>query len=246
MSTLPTLERELLTTAHRRAARPAWRRSRRRTGLLALLAVVAIGGGATAAAEILRAPIVTGRPIPAAANPPAPRQLGTGQGELDALTQPATPTTTLPAQLQANITEETVSGENPSLGRKALTTSWGDTFWLLPAADGKVCLLVNGGGGGCSPASQIASGTFNGVMPCHHGGAVYNGLLPNDASDISLTLDDASQQPLTVTNNVWATQIPRDHAQPTTLNWTHNGTRQHAPTSPLPPAAPGSADRCSS
>src|SRR3954454_14015992 len=108
MSTLPTLERELLTTAHRRAARPAWRRSRRRTGLLALLAVVAIGGGATAAAEILRAPIVTGRPIPAAANPPAPRQLGTGQGELDALTQPAPPTTTLPAQLQANITEETV------------------------------------------------------------------------------------------------------------------------------------------
>jgi hypothetical protein len=246
MSTLPTLERELMTAAHRRAARPAWRRNRRHPGLLALIAVAAIGGGATAAAQIVRAPTQTGRPIPAAPNPPAPHQLGTRQGQLDALTQSATPTTTLPAQLQTNITQETVSGENPRLGRKALTTPWGDTFWVLPAADGKVCLLLNGGGGGCSPARQIASGTFNGVMPCHQGGAVYDGLLPNDASDISLTLDDGSQHQLTLTNNVWATQIPRNQAQPTTLNWTHNRTRQHAPTSPLPPAAPGSTDRCPS
>lgn len=244
MSTLPSLEHELLSAARRLAARPAWRRSRRRSGLLALIAVVAIGGGASGAAQVLRAPVVTGRPIAAAPNPPAPQHLGTRQAELGALVQPATPTTVLPAQLQTNIREQTVSGENPRLGRKALTTSWGDTFWVLPAADGKVCLLVNGGGGGCSPAGQIASGTFNGVAPCHQGGAVYDGLLPNDATDISLTFDDGRQQRLTLTNNVWATQVARDRAQPTTLNWTHNEIRRHAPTSPLPPAAPGSGDRC--
>jgi hypothetical protein len=245
MSTLPTLERELLHAAQRLTiTRRPWHRGRRRSGLLALIGVAVAGAATAAATQMLPAPPTIGRAITPPPNPATPQHLTTRQATLDVLTQRASPTTTLPARMQANISQQTVAGENPRLGRKALTTPWGDTFWVLPAADGKICLLVNGGGGGCSPAKQIAGGTFNGVLPCHRGGAVYMGLLPTDATDASLTLDDASQTALSVTNNVWAARIPRNQPQPVTLNWTRHGAAHHAPTSPLPPPIPGNDDLC--
>lgn len=246
MSTLPALERELQLAAARLAASPSWHR-RRRTWLLTLAGTIVLAGGAAASATHISGGSLVGlgKPTAPQADPPAPRALGTRQRQLDALRQPLRPETTLPQPLQANIREVTVSGENPRLGRKAVTAPWGDTFWVVPAAHGKVCLLVNGGGGGCGPAAQIDTGTFSGVAPCHAGGAVYDGLLPNGAADVALTLRDGTQRRLTVTNNVWAFQIALDRPQPTTISWTSpRGVRRHAPIGGLPPPGPGGSTTC--
>lgn len=175
---------------------------------------------------------------------PAPvDHLSVAQGQLDALRQPASAATTLPAQIQATIRDVTIAGENPALGRKALTAS-GHTFWVVPAADGKVCLLQGGGGGGCSPVAQIGDGTFSSLAPCAQGGALHAGLLPNDATDATLALEDGSQRSVTVTNNVWSIQIPLGQPQPTTITWTQNGSQKQAPIGAIPPPAPGQTSTC--
>jgi hypothetical protein len=84
-------------------------------------------------------PTTVGERIAPVPRPATVRSTDPAQQTLDVLAQPLTAETQLPAQLQAHLIESTLAGENPSLGRKALTTSFGDTFWVVPAADGKIC-----------------------------------------------------------------------------------------------------------
>lgn len=247
MSTLPGLEHELRLAAARLTSATPPRRVRRRTWLLTLAGAVVLAGGAVATAtQFSGAPVEIGKSTAPVASPPTVQKLGSRHAQLDALKQPVSAASTLPADMQASIREQTVAGENPRLGRKAYTAPWGDTFWVVPAANGKVCLLVNGGGGGCSPANQIDDGTFNGVAPCHEGGAVYSGLLPNDATDVELILRDHTQRALRVVNNVWAAQIALEDPQPTAIAWTQDARRRRAVTSPMPPPSPGGDTTCSS
>jgi hypothetical protein len=208
------------------------------------IAAVATLGATSAIAGVTSTPTTVGERIAPVPSPATVRSTDPAQQTLDVLAQPLTAETQLPAQLQAHLSESTLAGENPSLGRKALTTSFGDTFWVVPAADGKICLFVNGGGGGCSPASQIDSGTFSGLMPCAEGGVVHYGMLPNAATGASLTLSDHSSRALTITNNVWAIQIPADHPQPTALSWTQSSSPHQAPVGAPPPPAPGATTTC--
>lgn len=201
-------------------------------------AIVATVMATSAIADVVSGSSVVGQRIAPVSSPPMVRSADASQARLDVLSQPLTSATRLPAQLQARLSESTLAGENPGLGRKALTTSFGDSFWVLPAAGGKVCLFVNGGGGGCGPASQIDSGTFSGLMPCAEGGVVHYGMLPNGARDAALILADGGSRALTITNNVWAVQIPRDQSQPTTLRWTQGSIERQAPVGAPPPPAP--------
>jgi hypothetical protein len=242
MSTLPDLEHELLHAAQRAtAARP----SRRRRGAIATAAAaLLLAGGATATAQIWHPLWSVGTPTAPVPGPAVVHAVDAGQRGLDVLRQPLTAATALPQQLRENLSATTIAGENPDLGRKALTTSFGDTFWVVPAADGKICLLVNGGGGGCGPASQIDDGTFSGLMPCAQGGVVHYGMLPNGAADTSLTLPDGATRDVTVTNNVWAIQIARHAPQPKSLSWTQGAVREQAPIGSPPPPTPGTTSSC--
>jgi hypothetical protein len=237
MTTLPHLERELLHAARRTTA---LRPSRRRKGVAAVIVAGLLAGGATATAQLVDPPWTVGKRIAPVPGPAVVRAVDARQQTLDVLRQPVTAATALPARLRANLSESPMAGENPSLGRKAVTTPFGYTFWVVPAAAGKICLFVNGGSGGCGPASTIDDGTFNGMAPCDGGGVVHYGMLPNDATDASLTLPDGAARAVTITNNVWAVQIPRDQPQPMSLTWSQRGTPRQAPIGALPPPAPGS------
>jgi hypothetical protein len=241
MSTLPNLEQELLLAAQRTAnMRPRWHR----TLVLAISGVALCAGGATAVAQLTQTPSSVGTPIAPVAGPAPVSHLSEAQSQLDALRQPVATTTALPPQLQSAIRDVTVAGENPALGRKALVASFGATFWVVPAADGKVCLLNDGGGGGCSPLGQIADGTFSTMAPCAKGGVVHAGMLPNDAAGAALLLEDGSRRSVSITNNVWAIQIQFGQPQPTTLTWTQNGSQQKAPIGAIPPPVPGASSTC--
>lgn len=235
MSTLPNLERELLFAASRRSVASATKRTRRRRAGIACAIAVLGGGGATATAQLTGVVTVIGTPIAPVASPDPVSSLTESQAALDALRQDPG-AASLPQTLQDDLDATRMAGENPRLGRKALTTSFGWTYAVVPAADGKVCLFVNGGSGGCGPATQIDDGTFSLASPCADGGPVYGGLLPNDAREPSLTLSDGDHRALTITNNVWAIQLQPDQPQPTTLTWTTGDTVKQAPIdSSLPP-----------
>lgn len=203
------------------------RHEKTRNAAAVLGAVILTIGVTTAVAGVVTSPSVTGTPTAAVSAPEPVSSLSTSQAALDALSQPAG-AASLPLKLRRELDGTRMAGENADLGRKALTTSFGWTYWVLPAADGKVCLFVNGGGGGCGPAAQISDGTFSLVTPCADGGPVYAGLLANDAAEPFVTLTDGSRRTLTITNNVWAIQVPRDQPQPTSIAWTRAGTVQHA------------------
>jgi hypothetical protein len=241
MSTLPELELELLHAARRAsAARP----SRRRTTITAVIAALLLAGGATATAQMGHPLWSLGTPTAPVRGPAVVDAVDVGQQGLDVLRQPSTAATALPAQLRASLSARTLAGENPDLGRKALTAPFGDTFWVVPGAGGKICLFVNGGGGGCGPASHIDQGTLSGLMACAQGGVVYYGMLPNGADDVSLTLADGATRGVAVTNNVWAVQIVRQEPQPKALTWTQGAQRKQASIGALPPPAPGTTGGC--
>jgi hypothetical protein len=81
-------------------------------------------------------------------------------------------------------------------------------------------------------------------MPCAEGGVVHYGMLLNAATGASLTLSDHSSRALTITNNVWAIQIPADHPQPTALSWTQSSSPHQAPVRRATPAPPGATTTC--
>jgi hypothetical protein len=210
-------------------------RKRIRAATSLLIAAAATVAATSAVAGVVSGPSTElGTPIAPVYGPPVVQSVGEAQQSLDVLKQPSTAATALPASLRSRLSESTLAGENPDLGRKALTT--GDrTYWVVPAAAGKVCLFVNSGGGGCAPASQIDTGKFSGVMPCAAGGPAYYGMLPNNVAGITLTLDDGTKRQITTTNNVWAIQIARDQPQPTSLSWTGNDDDvKQAPIASLP------------
>jgi hypothetical protein len=145
--------------------------------------------------------------------------------------------------MQSNIRGETVTGENPALGRKAVV-AFGQTFSVVPAADGKVCLLHGGGGGGCSPVGQVADGTLSTLEPCAAGGPLRAGLLPDDATDVTLLMDDGTRHGVQLTNNVWVYQAQLDRPQPTAVTWTQSGLSREAPVGAMPPPVPGQTTLC--
>jgi hypothetical protein len=241
MSTLPDLEHDLLRLARQATAERSRRRRRpRRTVSVVIAGALLLASGATATAYVLNVPWVVGTPTAPVPGPGHVAALSAQQREMDALKQPASAATTLPSDMQSDVSAVTQAGENPRLGRKALSTDFGFTFYVVPAAKGKVCLLVKGGAGDCSRAAEIPTGTFNGIMPEAPGGPVVYGLLPNRAADVALTLADGGTRSLRVTNNVWATQLPSGGPLATMLTWTDGGAHRQSPIIAPPSASPPS------
>jgi hypothetical protein len=205
---------------------------------LAVVAVVAIGSS-TAVAVTSSGGDGEAQPIDPVPGSQPVTELSPAQQSVGALRQPPSATTTLPEKLQSVITGVTQAGENPELGREALTTSFGQTLYVVPGANDNVCLNFGNGSAGCSPAEHINTGRFSGVMFCVKGvpkeKVIYNGMLPDGAEDVALTFADASERALDVTNNVYAVLLPRS-VSPKSLSWMQDGVSREAPASPMPPA----------
>jgi hypothetical protein len=224
---------------------------RRVVGLLAL--AVATGAASSAAAGVVHDSHVTaaGQEVPAVAAPPKVARITPAQQSLGVLRRtPLGAADRLPDQAQSTIAASSLSGENPALGRKALSAAYGSDVYVSPAAEDQVCVdFLNGGipvSGTCAPVSLANRGGFNGAAACTAGvpdeDSVEFGMLPDGASDPRFVLSDGSEQPISVANNVYAIEMPRT-AEPTSIEWTANGVRQSAQLTPAPSLRGGQCAR---
>jgi hypothetical protein len=101
-------------------------------------------------------------------------------------------------------------GANPALSRKARDAPDGLPLYLVPGA-GAIYLVGRGGSGGGDDIDHALTGAGIGFQDCvgPRGGRIL-GLLPDDASDVAVTLADGTVVPLAVEGNVYAYDFPKD------------------------------------
>lgn len=101
-------------------------------------------------------------------------------------------------------------GANPALARKARDAPDGAPLFLVPGT-GSVHLVGRGGSGGGDDIDHALTGEGIGFRDCvgPRGGRIL-GLLPDDASDVIVTLADGTVVPLEVVGNVYAYDFPKE------------------------------------
>jgi hypothetical protein len=101
-------------------------------------------------------------------------------------------------------------GANPALARKARDAPDGSPLFLVPGT-GSIHLVGRGGSGGGDDIDHALGGDDIGFRDCvgPRGGRIL-GLLPDDASDVTVTLADGTVIPLAAEGNVYAYDFPKE------------------------------------
>ncbi|WP_157251964.1 hypothetical protein [Patulibacter americanus] len=101
-------------------------------------------------------------------------------------------------------------GANPALARKARDAPDGSPLFLVPGTDA-IHLVGRGGSGSGDDIDHALTGEGIGFEDCvgPRGGRIL-GLLPDDASDVTVTLADGAVVPLAVEGNVYAYDFLRE------------------------------------
>jgi len=189
-------------------------------------------------------------PFGSANTPPVPKAqteaVGSGQRQLGVLRRQRGPQDVLPAVVQTALQREGYVGENPKLGRRALTTTFGRSYFVVPGADDVICLVNEAGASLCPPLDLVQSGRFTGSEACAPGDAsryVMFGMVPDQAGgSVSIGLSDGTERRAAVRDNVYALTIARA-LRPTLVSW-RGSAGQVESIEPYVDSAVGSA-RCS-
>jgi hypothetical protein len=101
-------------------------------------------------------------------------------------------------------------GANPALSRKARDAPDGSPLFLVPGT-GSIHLVGRGGSGGGDDIDHALTGAGIGFRDCvgPRGGRIL-GLLPDDATDVTVTLADGRVVPLAIEGNVYAYDFPKE------------------------------------
>jgi hypothetical protein len=137
--------------------------------------------------------------------------------------------------------------------RRALTTSHGESLYLVPAdkastPDGprpQICMMSSDNDvQGCYayPALRPDDLVSVGATVCNVDGLPTNemeiaGIVPPGVSDLTLHFTDGTSEPVTITNSVFAVYVPRAQPLATSLTWTGPSGPETSSTSVPPDAA---------
>lgn len=143
-------------------------------------------------------------------------------------------------------------GAAPGFARLAMQTSRGESLYVVPA-NGEICLASSDRVvGGCGPYPLMGPNEMpGGTVVCAPGlpSTVLEvaGLLPSDATALSMTFTNGTSRPVPLTNGVFAVYVPRSGPMPVALNWQtpsgpqrgDTGTPSDAATAPCSSSAAG-------
>ena len=120
-----------------------------------------------------------------------------------------------------------------------MRTTFGRDLYVVPAANGRVCLELDNGSAGCGSVAQIRSGRFYGTLFCVKGldnnSYLLTGVLPDNARAATLHMADGENQSLAVENNVYALAVPNGRSA-MEITWSDDdGAHRGSMTDGVPP-----------
>lgn len=133
----------------------------------------------------------------------------------------------VPAPLQDAIAKQALMGENAALARRAVTTDFGRSYYVVPGRDDAVCLFSNTGSGGCFPVRTALTGEASGTEVCapHDPGQyIQFGMVPDEAgNEVIVEYADGRVDAVAVKDNVYAFAAHRSAALPVQISWSAPG-----------------------
>jgi len=230
--------------------RPRPRFASRSRMIVAVLASVGVIGGATAAAESLFGAATVARYVhviatsPGHASRPGVTTIPAAMARVYSVLAKPRQAGDQPPAIALSLFDLARWGGNADLARRALTTSTGESAYVIPA-NGAVCLTTFPRlAGGCGPFPPVASNEMIGgtavcspELPSNE--IAVAGLLPSDATDVTLRLTDGSTRSITATNGVFVVVLPRARPLPASVTWTSGLGVQRADTGTPSDAASG-------
>jgi hypothetical protein len=153
---------------------------------------------------------------------------------LPILGRPRSAADALPAKFSEGFVEQQ-NGANPSLARRASTSSSGDAVLLLPSQEGVCMLNTPGTESFCATATEVTMGDASEAILCAPVAlptsvVEIGGVLPEEATDARAVLSDGAGVPLTVTAGTYVADFPRTGPLPSSIEWSAAGRRHEAPT----------------
>jgi len=227
----------------------------KRRGIIALVSVIALTGLVVIAGTALN-PLAAARSQSGAAtqgarsypSQPTSQENPQLRGGLAIFRRARSADDRLPRQLRRTILSgllDAHAGINVDLARLALTSPEGAGLYLIPSRDG-VCLAdTHLSQHFCATTTQALSGDANAADICSpflpSDQVEIAGILPDDASNVTLTMTDRTRRALPVHGNAYLARFTRSAALPMTIGWEEAGRHQQTSTS-VPPDA--GATRC--
>jgi hypothetical protein len=232
------LQRETDREQRRRGSFP---HNKMKTLIVAAAAVIAVGA-ATATAESLLgganqrlARVLETSPPPGLASRPEATSIPADMARTYRVLGRPQQTADQPPTAVLDAASVAFWGENASLARRALTTTTGETAYVVPG-NGAICLetipdVIHG----CGPYPRRTPNEMIGGTAVCSPGLPSNEievaeLLPSDATNITLHLTNGSILPIKPVNDVFILDLQRTQPLPTGISWSDASGHEQANT----------------